>query len=495
MKEVQEPNPAENALIREGQLLWRGIAFAPEKLKEAFTEGERISTIKTAVFSAGLTFAFACLRRSPTMAWTAGRVLLPALSLSALKDFRADAGAARDAFLDNWNSADNWEDNLANVKEHIGKTAADLVITTIASGLAEGIGASYFGLKTPGLEKIPDLKTANLQTNWHKHQNGETVAYRLFSQAGGGMRRVDLFIPPKFELPEPGLSNFEAKTGLLIAPDGLELGLGRLRNLKPPAMAELNGLANLNMDPEINYVAAFPHAKQFRVLPGVNVAAWFHDSGLIKPGGWLAPQEAFSDAQFIADVERTVSAITGTKRSTIAGFSSGGILANEAAALIGPERVKSVVSVASTVTGLEPAAKPGQFRLYVRDLGDPTLPQTGGPGGKSSILAILGHDSIRNSRPLNQIEYGLEPYPKTSLFSRSGIRSGVYQEFYGLDSGAPVLSYVQLKTDSHGWPNRMTSPSDGSISSRFNGVSRVPELDLNSMIKEIVSGNLERFAL
>lgn len=479
-----EQRPSDNPLIREGQLLYQGISSIPGFAKEVLDEPHRSDTIKNALLSAGLTFSLSCLKRSPGLAWTAGQILLPALLISSSKDIITHAGEVKDALVDNWHSARNWQHNAEIMKEHVGRFGVDFAISTVASGLAERAGRSYFSLKTPGVDSLPELKLENLRGNWKKHMAGEVVPYKLFSRDGGGMRQVDLFVPPSYQLPDnqTSLPGFRSNAGLLIAPDGLKLGFGLLKNLQVTSMAQTNGLANLRRDPGLNYVAAFPHAKTFRVLPGLNLATWHHDAGLITPGGWLAPRAEFSDVNFMADIEKTVTKLLGTRGTTLAGFSSGGILANETAARLGPERVQAVVSVASTINGLEPPARAGQFRLIVRNSGDPTLPEAGGVGKSSSVLSALGHKVIRSSNPQGLIGYGLKPYSEQVLLNKSEMSIGLLQKKFALANGEPVVSYVRLDDAVHDWPKRISG-------------SKSVEFDLNQMIKNIVNKNWQNFQI
>lgn len=479
---------SQNALVREGMLLWQGISAIPESAREAFDSQHRQGTISNAFFSAGITFALSCLKRDPALAWTAGRVLGPALFLSSAKDFSVHAESIGDALVDNWHSDRNWSLNVSTMKNSIGRFGVDLSVAAVSGGLAEAGGRSYFGLKGPELKGLPRLNAENVRANWDRHMSGELVPYSLLSAEGGGIRQVDLFVPKSYEASK--------EAGLLIGPDSTLMGFGPLKNLKKPGMALTNGLANLEMDPNIDYIAAFPHAKQFRVLPGVNMSAWFHESGLVTPGGLLAPKPKYSDVNFLSDLDSSLKDIFNTRKATIVGFSAGGMLGIETASRLGPERVQATVSVASTITGLEPAARAGQFRLFVNDLGDQTFPITGGAGGPSKILVFLGHDAAKLSQPRQQTAYGLSPYDIGEIV-RPDIKAipKVFQRNYALKDGTPLVSTVELDTGAHGWPNRRTDhPGDTSVMTRFNHVSRIDGFNLNSIIKEIVNGNFDNFS-
>ena len=194
---------------------------------------------------------------------------------------------------------------------------------------------------------------------------------------------------------------------------------------------------------------------------------------------------------------RSLRGVFNTGKSTIVGFSGGGMLANETAARLGPERVQATVSVASTITGKEPPARAGQFRLFVNDIGDRTFPINGGAGGPAKILVSLGHDTATLSQPRQQSVYGLAPYASNDIVRTDGTTTpGFTQRIYTLRDGTPVVSSIELDTGAHGWPNRRTTHAeDTSVLTRVNKVSQIQGFNLNGMIKEIVNEKLDGFRI
>lgn len=483
--------PSSNALIREAQLLWHGLSSAPKHVQNSFSADERGRTLTNAAISAGITLALTCLKRSPSLSWTTGRVLVPALSASLISDLGARSSMVASAMADNWQSDRNWKQNVAIAEDNIGKFTADFAINAFASGLAEKAGRSYFGLKSPGVNQLPELNKDNVVANWQKHMAGETVPYKIISAEGGGARQVDLFVPGNIKHPQD-IASTKSEAGLLIGQDGLKIDFGKLKDLKAPE----HGLVNLKADNSIDYVAAFTHPFRFRVIPGVNLSAWLHEGGLIKSGGWFAPKPAFSDANFVADVHKTLSGIFKPERSVLAGYSSGAILSNEVASKLGPSKIDAVVSVASTVIGKELPANAGQFRLFVRDNGDPTLPQQGGAGGKAKILAGLGHKAVLKSFPENQISYGLGPYSMHELASKRHATSpNIMMHSFALRDGSPVLSHIKTNTGTHIWYTKesLAPPSAEAHAISKPNASAWEQIDINMLVREIVSGNLSRF--
>lgn len=486
---VDDTQPSSNALVREAQLLWQGISAAPEYIQSSFDKENRAHTAQTALLSAGLTLALSCLKRSPSLGWTVGRVIGPALSVPLITDLNTRVGNMGSAMADTWESGSNWRQNVATARENLGRFTADFAISALASGAAERAGRSYFGLRTPGVHKLPELNKEGVLSNWQKHMDGEIVPYKIYSPEGGGMRQVDLLIPPKMKIGEATSSNGSGR-GLLIAQDGLKLDFGKLKNLELPD----NGLINLRADKSIDYVAAFTHPHRSRVMPGVNIAAWRHETGLIKEGGFFAPRARYSDAAFVTDVERTLTSMFKTERTVLAGYSSGAILANEVAAKLGPSRIHGVVSVASTVTGMEPAAVAGQFRLIVRDHGDPTLLQLGGAGGKAKVLANLGHKAVLQSVPENQINYALGPYQSQRTLSRQYDFSPTASiQHIALADGSPIVAQIKTSNGKHAW---MVKNPEAPPAVTAAMPSHIQEhLDLNLLVKEIVNGNLQRYRI
>ena len=148
--------------------------------------------------------------------------------------------------------------------------------------------------------------------------------------------------------------------------------------------------------------------------------------------------QAFSSRDCYAG--QGIHKITGNQRHNASWFLCGGILANETAARLGPERVQAVVSVASTVNGLEPPARSGQFLLIFRSTGDPTLPEAGGVGKSSRVLSALGHKVIRSSNPQGLSGIWFRTIFRTSTFSKSEMSGGVLQKKFALANGNPVMS-------------------------------------------------------
>lgn len=482
-----QEKPSQNALVREAELIWSGVSSTPHYLQEAFNSEQRLSTTQSMLFSAGITAALACIKRSPSLAWTAGKVLAPALTVSFVKDIATNAQSLAGAMSDNWQSDANWNKNVSVARESIGRFSADFILAAAASGLTERAARSYFELKSPGVSKLPELNRANILANWQKHMDGEILPYRFYTEKGGGARQVDLFLPPEFKMPADG-TQLKSAQSLLIAQDGLKLDFGVLRNLRPPD----HGLVRLKSEPGLDFVAAYTHPMKFRVLPGVNISAWHHQSGLIKEGGLFAPRTKFSDLHFLSDLEKSLSGMLSTRGTTLAGFSSGAMLANEAAAYMGPSRVQSVISVSSTVTGKEPPARAGQFRLIVRDTGDPTLPQNGGAGLRAGLLPTLGHKAILSSRPSNQAAYGLAPYAESHILSAGREKIGYSWHNYALKDGTPVLTEIRTNTGSHGWNSRHVF-GQGEPHNVEAAVMKTIYPNINQLVKEVVNGNLQRF--
>lgn len=493
-----DDKPSSNALVREAQLIWKGVSSTPDYLRTSFDADHRAQTAHTALISAGLTLALSCVKRSPSLSWTVGRVAGPALAVPVLTDLSARAGVMKEAMADTWSSSKNWNQNVRIARESMGQFTADFAISAFASGLAEKFGRSYFAAKTPGVNALPELNKEGVLANWQKHMDGEIVPYKMLSPEGGGMRQVDLFIPPNLRLASESSSG--SRSNLLIAQDGLKLDHGRLKNLELPDA----GLINLRADETIDYIAAFTHPKRFRVVPGLNMAAWRHESGLIKEGGWFAPKTGNIDSAYIMDVERTLTSMFKTDRTVLAGYSSGAMLSNEVAAKLGPERIRGVISVASTVTGKEPPAVPGQFRLIVRDNGDPTLLQSGGAGGKAKLLARLGHRDVMQSMPERQIDYALSPYkPQTLGHSLETMMSNNYEisplasiRHFALADGTPILAHIKTNHGKHAWMTAEETKINGNKKAESALPSHLQDhLDLNLLVKEIVNGNLQRFSV
>lgn len=490
LKTDVESQPSSNALVREAQLLWKGVSSAPDYVLSSLDKENRAHTIQTALMSASVTLAFTALKRSPSLSWTVGRVAVPALAVPALSDISARAGNMREAMADTWNSDRNWKQNVETSKENIGRFTADFAISAVASGFAEAAGRSYFGLKTPpGTNKLPELNREGILANWKRHMDGEVVPYKMYSPEGGGIRQVDLFVPKNAQLAGEAAAGKGAGTGLLIAQDGLKLDFGKLKNLEIPDA----GMIHLRGDKTLDFVAAYTHPQRFRVVPGVNLAAWRHESGLIKEGGWFAPKAGNIDLAYITDVEKSLTSLFKTNRTVLGGYSSGAILNNEVAAKLGPERVKGVISVASTVTGMEPAAVAGQFRLIVRDHGDPTLLQQGGAGGKAKHLASLGHKNVMLSRPENQLNYALNPYQGQSIISRQFDHAQMASiEQFALKDGTPLVVQIKTNNNKHAFmvqDREVVAP---------RSIAPVPQhvqdhLDLNVLVRDIVNGNLQKF--
>ena len=486
-QKADDSQPSSNALVREGQLLWQGISSAPEFLKSSFDEDKRAHTIQTALMSAGITLALTCLKRSPGLGWTAGRVVGPALAVPMLSDINGRVLDMSSAVADNWNSDRNWKQNVQTAKENIGQFTADFAISALASGAAEKFGRSYFGLQTPGVHKLPELNKESIMSNWQKHMDGEIVPYKMYSAEGGGMRQVDLYLPKNAQFASEAAATGAKGTGLLIAQDGLKLDFGKLKNLELPD----TGLVNLRSDKSADYVAAYTHPHRFRIVPGANLAAWRHESGLIKEGGWLAPKAGYSDVAYVTDVNNLLTNMFKTERTVLAGFSSGAIVSNEVAAKLGPARIHSVISGASTVTGTEPAAVAGQFKLFIRDHGDPTLLQNGGAGGKAQIMANLGHRQVLQSMPEKQMAYALAAYEGQPLLSRKVEHPTVSIEHVALPDGTPVVAQIKTSNNKHSF---MTI--DPEAATTKNLAPHVQEqLNLHSIVKDIVNGNLSRFAI
>lgn len=483
-----ETKPSSNALVREAQLIWQGVASAPDHILSSLDADKRAHTVQTVLMSAGVTLALTALKRSPSFSWTVGRIAAPALAIPMLNDINSRVGNMREAMSDTWKSGDNWQKNVQVSKDNLGQFTADFAISALASGAAEKLGRAYFAPRTPGVNKLPELTKENVLSNWQKHMDGETVPYKMFSPEGGGMRQVDLFVPPNAKFAAEGAGG--KGTGLLIAQDGLKVDTGKLKNLELPD----SGLVNLRSDKTLDFVTAYTHPERFRVVPGLNLSAWRHETGLIKDGGFFAPKVGNIDSAYVIDVEKTLTKLFKTDRTVLAGYSSGAILANEVAAKLGPSRVQGVISVASTVTGAEPAAVAGQFRLIVRDLGDPTLLQQGGAGGKARYLASLGHRSVLESMPENQIGYALQPYQGQQFVTKfNELTPGVSVKQITLADGTPIVTQVKTNNGKHAWMIRdLEAPPSATPSMLPQHLQ--DHLDINQLVKDVVNGNLKKFS-
>jgi hypothetical protein len=460
-------HPSDNALVREAQLGLSALASIPEALSESFDKDHRLGTLGMAATAAGITFALAALKRDPSLAWSAERVLAPALALTAAKDIAVNAGAIGNAVADNWHSQRHWDKNVNTMKNSVGRFAADFTVSALAGGLAETAGRSYFDFKTPGVSKLPELNTENLRNNWARHMDGDIVPYKIYSERGGGWRRVDLMMPAQFRV--------QPQMNMLIAADGLHQGFGPLRSASKTHMAIENGLGNLRTNTDIDYVGLFVHPREFRVLPGVNLAAWHHKGGLINSGGLFAPVAKFDDVAYISDADRAVRRVLPSLgQATFAGTSSGSTLATESAAQLGSGRIPKVIAVNAPFTGLESPANAQQFRLSVNDRNDKILLPQGGVGGWARILPLLGHDNVARSNPAGQTRYALQPYEGSQIVETVGddIIAGGELKTYTVD-GKPVAAQLEVDAGGH----------------------RVWPANINRVVSDIVNDNFSQFGV
>jgi len=472
----QHHQVSDNPWMREAQLGVAAVASVPQALNEAFTD--HLGSTLTKMGTAGaVSFALRCASRQPTLGAITGRVVLPALALGFVTDVVLNGGKIAYAVVDNFDSADDWDKNVDVMKNSFGRFAVDLGVSSVGGGIGEIAGARVFGLRAPGVKSLPELNSENIAKHIEESP-GTLQPYQFFSKDGGGRRQVDVFIPK-------GTTTDQSKD-LLVGIDSLIIN-------KKPGMAMTNGLANTKMDPDIDYIAAFPHAKTFRLLPGVNVSTWFNDrAGLIKPGGWFAPVAKYDDAALIGDVRGKLGEIfPNLGRTTLAGFSTGGTMALESAARMG-KSVQAVVGVESTITGAETPAVTGQMRLFSHGTENTTFPIAGGAGKTTKLLTILGHDRVNGSQPLGQIDYSLKPYRDAGvpIVETSTTLGNTQRTMFQPENGEPVL-FVKLEGGKNAWPNRSVgNPDDKSVLTGLNGVSEFPELNLNGMIKKVVHGQV-----
>ncbi|HEY9717403.1 MAG TPA: hypothetical protein V6C69_08040, partial [Trichormus sp.] len=272
--------------IREIQLAGAAVASVPEAASEAFTD-HLGSTVAKAASAGALTFGLRCASRVPKIGPVVGRVVLPALAIGLATDVLWNGKSVVNAIADNFESDKNWDKNVDVMKNSVGRFAVDLGVSSVGGVLGETAGAHVFGLKAPGVKSLPELNAENIGKHIEE-SSGTLKSYQLYSEAGGGRRQVDVFIPK-------GTTTEQGRDFLL--------GIDSLIINKKPGMAITNGLANPAMDPNIDYIAAFPHAKTFSLLPGVKVSTWFNENaGLLKPGGWFAPVAKYDDVALFSDV-------------------------------------------------------------------------------------------------------------------------------------------------------------------------------------------------
>ncbi len=456
--------PSDSPWTREIALAGAAVASIPQAGYEAITEhpGE---TLSKAAISAGTTFALSCLSRQPQLAWAAGRVLLPAMTVSMVSDLAGNGGAVYDAFADNYESGRNWDKNVETMKNSVGRFGFDLALSSAAGAGAQLGGGHYFGWRAPGAAALPELNQANFKAL----NPGQTTAFKIMSE--GKWRQVDVHLPK-------GYTADGSPSNLLIGLDGLVIN-------KQPGMAGTNGLAA--QADKSNFIGVFPHAQSFRLFPKVNVTAWQADgAGFLTPGSWLVPKGKFNDLKFIGDVERTMKATLPIKDTALAGFSEGGNVAHQVAANLGVDRIQGVAVVEGTVMGREAPAPAGLRVLIVQGNDDPTIPINGGSGGLTQMLSSLGHKNIETSKPTGQISRYLGPNGFEGLSTVSsgpGFVQTIYPAAQSRNGGE--LRFVELLGGKHAWPNRSTSETaDHSALARLNGGPSA--FDVNSRIADFV---------
>jgi len=461
-------SPPDSPWAREIALAGAAVASIPQAGYEAITQ-HPVETLSRVAISAGTTFALSCLSRQPQLAWAAGRVLLPAMTVSLVSDLAGNAGAVYNAFADNYNSDRNWDKNVETMKNSVGRFGFDLALTSAAGAGAQLGGTHYFGWRAAGASALPELNQANFKAL----NPGQTTAFKIMSE--GKWRQVDVHLPKGYTA-DGGPAN------LLIGLDGLVIN-------KQPGMAGTNGLAA--QADKSNFVAVFPHAQSFRLFPKVNVTAWQADSaGILTPGSWLVPKGKFDDLKFIGDVERTIKATLPIKDTGVAGFSEGGNVAHQVAATLGAGRIQGVASVEGTVMGREAPAPAGLRVLVLHGNQDPTIPITGGSGGLTKMLSSLGHKNIETSNPTGQISHYLGPNGFEGLSTVSNgpdFVQSIYPAAQSRNGGE--VRFVELIGGKHAWPNRSTTETaDQSVMAGFNGGPSA--FDVNSRIADFVlAGN------
>jgi len=456
--------PSSSPWMRELALAGTAVTSIPQAGYEEITEhpGETLSKVALA---AGTTFALSCLSRQPQLAWAAGRVLMPALTISMISDLAGNAGQVYNAFSDNYYSGSNWDKNVDTVKKDVGRFGFDMALTSVAGAGAQLGGARYFGWRAPGASLLPELNEANINAL----NAGQTTAFKLMSE--GQWRQVDVHLPR-------GYSPDGSPKDMLIGLDGLVMN-------KQPGMAGTNGLAA--QADKSDFIGVFPHAQSFRLFPKVNLTAWQAEgAGFLTPGSWLVPKGKFNDLTFIGDVERTMKATLPVRSTAVAGFSEGGNVAHQVAAALGPERIQGVAAVQSTIMGREAAAPAGLRVLALHGNEDPTIPLTGGSGGLTKILSTLGHKNIETSNPSAQVSRYLEPNgfegPATISNGPDFVQS-IYPAAQSKNGGE--VRFIELLGGKHAWPNRSTTESaDKSVLAGLNGGPSA--FDVNSQIADFV---------
>jgi hypothetical protein len=236
-------SPSDNPWARELALAGAAVASIPQAGYEAITE-HPVETLSKVAMSAGTTFALSCISRQPQLAWAAGRVVLPAMTVSMVSDLAGNAGAVIDAFADNYDSGSNWNKNVETMKNSVGRFGFDFSLSSAAGAGAHLGGTHYFGWRAPGASALPELNQANFKAL----NPGQTTAFKIMSQ--DKWRQVDVHLPK-------GYAADGSPSNLLIGLDGLVIN-------KQPGMAGTNGLAA--QADKSNFIAVFPHAQSFRLF-------------------------------------------------------------------------------------------------------------------------------------------------------------------------------------------------------------------------------------
>jgi hypothetical protein len=448
---VSQSENGDSPWRREARLAYAAVQSIPEAASEAFSKDYIGETAGKAAISAAGTLALTCISRQAGLAWAAKRVLVPAMAVSSVSDIAGNGADIYGAVTDTWQSDKNWNNNVAVMKNSVGRFAVDMAVSSVGGGLAHVGGSRYFGWSAPGTRGLAELNAENLKIA----QAGETTSFKLKSE--GVWRRVDVRLPSDFSFDNP------VKRNMLIGLDGILVK-------KNPGMAGTNGLAALA--DETGSIGAFAHAGSFRLVPGVRVSSWQSEgAGFLTPGSWLVPKAKIDDARFVSDVNARLKGILKTNETTLVGFSEGGNAAHHIAAKLGSKEVQGLAVIEGTLTGIEAKAVPGMRTIVVHGTEDPTIPLAGGAGGLTEMLGKIGHKRMANSNPLSQVSRyttANEFHGQPVINKSDGVTEFIYPASQSAKGGE--VRYYQIEGGRHAYPNRSVGKAeDKSVLSGFNG--------------------------